>query len=174
MTNLTQPLLLNVVKFSNHIKVKVGEVDPGYAVLYLDAEEIHFNGNGTSHGGVYTSLIDNAMGLSVSSPLYRDDTDGRAFPGSRQGGAHRVLERGCSQDAPDGDRGGASLRPGGEPSDDGNWGVQKRRETGGPDRVVREIARVREKFSGDYLATFCGTVTPTGRPSIRSSPDCTS
>ncbi len=67
VTNLTQPLLLNVVKFSNHIKVKVGEVDPGYAVLYLDAEEIHFNGNGTLHGGVYTSLIDNAIGLSVAS-----------------------------------------------------------------------------------------------------------
>lgn len=42
-------------------------MDLGYAVLYLDAEEMHFNGNGTLHGGVYTSLIDNAMGLSVSS-----------------------------------------------------------------------------------------------------------
>jgi uncharacterized protein (TIGR00369 family) len=55
------------VTFSNHIKVKVEEVDPGYAVLYIDVEEIHFNGSGTLHGGVYTSLIDNAMGLSVSS-----------------------------------------------------------------------------------------------------------
>jgi uncharacterized protein (TIGR00369 family) len=45
----------------------VGEVDPGYAVLYIDVDEVHFNGNGTLHGGVYTSLIDNAMGLSVSS-----------------------------------------------------------------------------------------------------------
>ena len=62
VTNLTQPLLLK-----NHIKVKVGEVDPGYTVLDLDAEETHFNGNGTLHGGVYTSLIDNAMGLSVAS-----------------------------------------------------------------------------------------------------------
>jgi len=55
------------VTFSKHIKVKVEEVEPGRAVLYIDAEEIHFNGNGTLHGGVYTSLIDNAMGLSVSS-----------------------------------------------------------------------------------------------------------
>jgi len=55
------------VTFSKHIKVKVEEVEPGRAVLYVDAEEIHFNGNGTLHGGVYTSLIDNAMGLSVSS-----------------------------------------------------------------------------------------------------------
>ena len=35
--------------------------------MYVDIEEIHLNGNGTLHGGVYTSLIDNAMGLSVSS-----------------------------------------------------------------------------------------------------------
>ncbi len=55
------------VTFSKHIKVKVEEVEPGRAVLYIDAEGIHFNGNGTLHGGVYTSLIDNAMGLSVSS-----------------------------------------------------------------------------------------------------------
>ena len=55
------------VTFSKHIKVKVDEVEPGKAILYIDAEEIHFNGNGTLHGGVYTSLIDNAMGLSVSS-----------------------------------------------------------------------------------------------------------
>ena len=67
VTNLARPLLLNVVKFSNHIKVKVGEVYPGCAVLYLDAEELHFNGYGTLHGGVYTSLIDNAMRLSISS-----------------------------------------------------------------------------------------------------------
>lgn len=55
------------VTFSKHIQVKVEEVEPGRAVLHIDAEEIHFNGNGTLHGGVYTSLIDNAMGLSVSS-----------------------------------------------------------------------------------------------------------
>lgn len=55
------------VTFSRHIKVKVGEVDPGRAVLYINVEEIHFNGNGTLHGGVYTALLDNAMGLSVSS-----------------------------------------------------------------------------------------------------------
>ncbi len=28
---------------------------------------MHFNGNGTLHGGVHASLIDNAMGLSVAS-----------------------------------------------------------------------------------------------------------
>lgn len=55
------------ITFSKHIKVKIGEVEPGWAVLYVDVEEIHFNGNNTLHGGVYASLIDNAMGLSVSS-----------------------------------------------------------------------------------------------------------
>ena len=55
------------VTFSKHIKARVDGVEPGRAVLYIDVEEIHLNGNGTLHGGVYTSLIDNAMGLSVSS-----------------------------------------------------------------------------------------------------------
>ena len=39
------------VTFSRHIGAKV--------------EEVHLNGVGTLHGGVYASLIDNAMGLSV-------------------------------------------------------------------------------------------------------------
>ncbi len=55
------------VTFSKHIKAKVEEVEPGRAVLHVDIEDIHLNGNGTLHGGVYSSLIDNAMGLSVSS-----------------------------------------------------------------------------------------------------------
>jgi uncharacterized protein (TIGR00369 family) len=55
------------VTFSRHIRIKVEDVEPGYAVLYIDVEDVHFNGNGSLHGGVYTSLIDNAMGLSVSS-----------------------------------------------------------------------------------------------------------
>ncbi|MDX6379664.1 MAG: hypothetical protein QOI57_688 [Rubrobacteraceae bacterium] len=55
------------VTFSTYIKARIEEVDPGRAVVYIDVEEMHFNGNGTLHGGVYTSLIDNAMGLSVSS-----------------------------------------------------------------------------------------------------------
>jgi uncharacterized protein (TIGR00369 family) len=35
--------------------------------MYVDAEDVHFNGNGTLHGGVYASLIDSAMGLAVLS-----------------------------------------------------------------------------------------------------------
>ena len=55
------------VTFSRHIGAKVEEVEPGRAVLHIDVEEIHLNGNETLHGGVHASLIDNAMGLSVSS-----------------------------------------------------------------------------------------------------------
>ncbi len=55
------------VTFSKHIGAKVEEVEPGRSVIYIDVEDIHLNGNGTLHGGVYTSLIDNAMGLSVAS-----------------------------------------------------------------------------------------------------------
>ena len=55
------------VTFSRHIGSKVEEVEPGKAVCHIDVEDIHLNGNGTLHGGVYASLIDNAMGLSVAA-----------------------------------------------------------------------------------------------------------
>lgn len=55
------------VTFSRHIKSKVNEVEPGKAVCHIDIEDIHLNGNGTLHGGVYASLIDNAMGLAVAA-----------------------------------------------------------------------------------------------------------
>lgn len=53
--------------FSSHVGMRVEEVEPGRAVVYADIEEKHLNGNGTLHGGVYATLIDNAMGLSVST-----------------------------------------------------------------------------------------------------------
>ena len=53
------------VTFSRHIGAKVEEVEPGRSVISIDVEEVHLNGAGTLHGGVYASLIDNAMGLSV-------------------------------------------------------------------------------------------------------------
>jgi uncharacterized protein (TIGR00369 family) len=55
------------VTFSRHIKSKVEEVEPGKAACRIEVESIHLNGNGTLHGGVYASLIDNAMGLSVAA-----------------------------------------------------------------------------------------------------------
>ena len=53
------------VTFSRHIGAKVEDVEPGRSVIRIDVEEHHLNGAGTLHGGVYASLIDNAMGLSV-------------------------------------------------------------------------------------------------------------
>lgn len=53
------------VTFSRHIGAKVAGVEPGRADVCIDVEEVHLNGAGTLHGGVYASLIDNAMGLSV-------------------------------------------------------------------------------------------------------------
>jgi uncharacterized protein (TIGR00369 family) len=53
------------VTFSKHIGAKVQDVEPGRSIISIDVEDIHLNGAGTLHGGVYASLIDNAMGLSV-------------------------------------------------------------------------------------------------------------
>ena len=53
------------VTFSKHIGAKVEEVEPGWAVVHIDIEDVHLNGTGTLHGGVYASLMDNAMGLAV-------------------------------------------------------------------------------------------------------------
>ena len=55
------------VTFSRHIGSKVETVEPGRAVCHIDVEDIHLNGNGTLHGGVYASLLDNAMGLAVAA-----------------------------------------------------------------------------------------------------------
>ena len=53
------------VTFSRHIGAKVKEVEPGRSAMTIDVKDIHLNGAGTLHGGVYASLIDTAMGLSV-------------------------------------------------------------------------------------------------------------
>ncbi|MGB3632492.1 MAG: PaaI family thioesterase [Rubrobacteraceae bacterium] len=53
------------VTFSKHIGARVEEVEPGWAVIHIDIEDVHLNGSGTLHGGVYASLMDNAMGLAV-------------------------------------------------------------------------------------------------------------
>lgn len=53
------------VTFSKHIGAKVEEVEPARSVVHIDIEEVHLNGAGTLHGGVYASLMDNSMGLAV-------------------------------------------------------------------------------------------------------------
>jgi uncharacterized protein (TIGR00369 family) len=53
------------VTFSRHIGARVEVVEPGHSIISIDVDEVHLNGAGTLHGGVYASLIDNAMGLAV-------------------------------------------------------------------------------------------------------------
>ncbi len=52
--------------FEHHVQTRIAEVRPGYARLYIDIEPFHLNGNGTLHGGMYATLIDNAMGFAVA------------------------------------------------------------------------------------------------------------
>ena len=66
LTRLTR-YFEEAVTFSRYIKARVDEVEPGNAVCHIDVEDVHLNGNGTLHGGVYASLIDNAMGLAVAA-----------------------------------------------------------------------------------------------------------
>ena len=53
------------VTFSKHIGAKVEKVEPGRAIVHIDIENVHLNGAGTLHGGVYASLMDNSMGIAV-------------------------------------------------------------------------------------------------------------
>jgi uncharacterized protein (TIGR00369 family) len=53
------------VAFSRHIGAKVEDVERGRSIISIDVEDIHLNGAGTLHGGVYASLMDTSMGLSV-------------------------------------------------------------------------------------------------------------
>lgn len=53
------------VAFAGHVGVKVGEIKPGRAILYVDVEKFHLNGNDTLHGGAHATLVDSAMSLSL-------------------------------------------------------------------------------------------------------------
>jgi uncharacterized protein (TIGR00369 family) len=52
--------------FENHVRNQIAEVSAGHAELFIDIEPFHLNGNGTLHGGMYATLIDNAMGFAVA------------------------------------------------------------------------------------------------------------
>jgi uncharacterized protein (TIGR00369 family) len=67
MSGQLPPFLRDRLTFERHLGVQVGEVQPGHATLFIDVEPFHLNGNGTLHGGVYASLIDNAMGFAVAA-----------------------------------------------------------------------------------------------------------
>lgn len=52
--------------FERHVRNQIAAVSPGHAELFIDIEPFHLNGNGTLHGGMYATLIDNAMGFAVA------------------------------------------------------------------------------------------------------------
>ncbi|GAX90142.1 PaaI family thioesterase [Effusibacillus lacus] len=52
------------VPFWRHVGIVIEEVEEGRSVLSLKVEQYHLNGNMTVHGGVYATLLDNAMGLA--------------------------------------------------------------------------------------------------------------
>lgn len=54
------------MSFERHVRSRVEVLEPGHATLHIDIEDFHLNGNGTLHGGVFATLIDNAMGLAVA------------------------------------------------------------------------------------------------------------
>jgi uncharacterized protein (TIGR00369 family) len=53
--------------FWEHLGCKAERVSPERTVITLEAEKRHLNALGIVHGGVLSSLIDNAMGLAVMS-----------------------------------------------------------------------------------------------------------
>lgn len=52
------------VPFWEYSGCVIEELEAGHAVLSLKVEPHHLNGNMTVHGGVYATLLDNAMGLA--------------------------------------------------------------------------------------------------------------
>jgi len=55
------------INFSRHIKLRVDEIEHGRSTMSIEVEDLHLNGNGTLHGGVYATLIDNTMALAIIS-----------------------------------------------------------------------------------------------------------
>src|SRR4030081_4137368 len=52
----------------------VKSVEPGHAVLEMEADERHHNPMGTLHGGVYCDLADAAMGFAYAATLGEGET----------------------------------------------------------------------------------------------------
>jgi uncharacterized protein (TIGR00369 family) len=55
------------VPFWRHVGCVIESVEEGQAVLSLTIQHHHINGNMTLHGGMYATLLDNAMGLAARS-----------------------------------------------------------------------------------------------------------
>lgn len=52
------------VPFWQHTGCVVEHLEPGHSVISVKIEKHHLNGNDTVHGGLYATLLDNAMGLA--------------------------------------------------------------------------------------------------------------
>ncbi|HEY4320951.1 MAG TPA: PaaI family thioesterase [Gemmatimonadales bacterium] len=44
-------------------------IEPGHVIMHLDPDETHYNAIGSVHGGVLTTLLDTAIGLSIHATL---------------------------------------------------------------------------------------------------------
>ncbi|MFT9848189.1 PaaI family thioesterase [Aneurinibacillus sp. REN35] len=55
------------VPFWKHTGCVIEHIEDGKAVLSLTIAHEHMNGNMTLHGGMYATLMDNAMGLAARS-----------------------------------------------------------------------------------------------------------
>lgn len=53
------------VPFWQHTGCVIEDLEEGQAMLSLQIEPYHLNSNHTLHGGVYATLLDNAMGLAA-------------------------------------------------------------------------------------------------------------
>lgn len=53
--------------FEQHIQIQHGAIEPGQGVIFIDVAPCHLNSNGTLHGGIYATMIDNAMGMAVAA-----------------------------------------------------------------------------------------------------------
>lgn len=56
------------------IGFRLTEVEPGHAVIELEASERHANPMGTLHGGVLCDIADAAMGTAYASTLEEGET----------------------------------------------------------------------------------------------------
>lgn len=59
------------IPFWQHTGCVIEDVGDGYAVLSLKIEHHHLNRNMTVHGGVYVTLLDNAMGVASLAAVGR-------------------------------------------------------------------------------------------------------
>ncbi|PYX87710.1 MAG: PaaI family thioesterase [Acidobacteria bacterium] len=59
---------------SELIGLKLTEIEPGRAVIHLEATVRHSNPMGTLHGGILCDIADAAMGIAYASTLDEDES----------------------------------------------------------------------------------------------------